>query len=78
MATIISVLNALAALPKLLGFVESFAGAVVQWWVSRQTNETLREISDAAALSARAKTPEEYYLATDAWARVLKRPRVSK
>ena len=76
--TIGAILSALAAIPSIFGYVESFCQAVVQWYVARQNAETLGMISDAAALAARAETDEDRYKAADAWAAALKRPRVSK
>ena len=77
MSTFIAILNALAAIPALLGFVESFAQAIVLWWVQRQTGQTLSLIADAAALAARASTDEERYASAEAWQKALSRPRVT-
>jgi hypothetical protein len=72
----LALFNALAAIPKILEYLNSFAAGVVQWYVERQTNETLREIADAAALASRAKTSEERYAALGKWRAALSRPRV--
>jgi hypothetical protein len=77
-AFLISLFNALAAIPKIAGYVDSFAGAVVLWWIQRQKKESMAAIADAAALAARANTPEEMYAATDAWHRALSLPRVTQ
>ncbi|MBK9496890.1 MAG: hypothetical protein IPO08_20920 [Xanthomonadales bacterium] len=75
MAFVTSLLNALAAIPKIVGYVEQFAAAVTDWWIKRQTTETLAMIADAAALGARAKTQKDRLDATKAWARALGRDR---
>ena len=77
MTIFLAILNAIAAIPTLLGYVEKFAASVAMWWVQRQKSEVLAQIADAAALGARAKTDEERYAATDAWHRALSLPRVS-
>lgn len=71
------ILSALAAIPKILGYVESFAAAVTLWFVQRQNNATLAEIADAAAMAVRAETDEDRYKSAEAWQRALSRPRVS-
>jgi hypothetical protein len=76
-STIMAVLNALAAIPKILGFVESFASAVAIWWCQRQTGNTLSAIADAAALASRAKNDEERMAAAMAWRDALSRPRIT-
>lgn len=77
MGTLILILNALVAIPKICGYVESFATTVVTWYVQRQSNQTLSLISDAAALAARAQTDGDRYAAAQAWQNALTRPRVS-
>lgn len=74
---VLAILNALAAIPAILGYVESFAAVVTLWYCQRQTNETLTEIADAAALAANAKTDSDKFAAADAWAKALSRPRVT-
>lgn len=76
--TIGAILSALAAIPQILGYVETFASAVTLWWVQRQNSQTLAMIADAASLAARAETSDDRFKASDAWAAVLKRPRMSK
>ena len=73
--TIGAILSALAAIPSILGYVESFAGAVTLWWVQRQKAETLSAIADAAALASRANTDDDRYKAADAWQKALGRDR---
>lgn len=74
---IMTILSALAAIPSILGYVESFCAQVITWYIQRQTNETLSAISDAAALSSRAKTDDDRYAAAQAWQSALSHPRVS-
>lgn len=71
-------LNALIAIPKIGDMVMSAVNQVVQWWIQRQTNETLGQISDAAALGARAKTDADRYAVAAKWQEVLQRARVSQ
>ena len=75
--TIGAILSALAALPAILGYVETFASAVTLWFVQRQNNETLSAIADAAALAMRAQTATDRYAAAQAWQTALSRSRVS-
>lgn len=75
--TVGAILSALAAIPAILGYVETFAGAVVLWYVQRAQTETLSAISDAAALAARAKTDDDRYKAAAAWQAALSKPRVT-
>lgn len=75
MAWVIPLLNAIAAIPKIAGYVERFAAAVVDWYIDRQQTETLKLISDAAALSARAKTREDRLKAAEKWKEALSRER---
>lgn len=77
MATVSAILSALAAIPKILGFVESFARAVTLWYVGRAQAQTHAEIADAAAYAARATTDEERYLAAEKWQKALSRPRIT-
>jgi PIN domain nuclease of toxin-antitoxin system len=75
MAFVTSLLNALAAIPKIVGYVEQFAAAVTDWYVKRQTAQTLSMIADAAALGARAKTQKDRLDADKAWKAALSRDR---
>ena len=74
---IVSILNALTAIPQILGYVEAFAAAVTGWYVQRQKAETLSKIADAAALAARAQTDQDRYAAAQAWQVALARPRIT-
>lgn len=74
-AFILTLFDALAAIPKILGFLESFAGAISYWLIQRSTHETLSQISDAAALAARANSTEERLAAAQKWHDALSRPR---
>jgi hypothetical protein len=77
MESIVAFLNALAAIPKILSFVEWVAQGVSYWYIQRQTASTLQEISDAAAFSARATNQTERLAALARWRTALSRPRVS-
>ncbi len=74
---IIAILDALVAIPKIADMVMGAVSAVVGWWVTKQTNDTLSAISHAAALAARAQTDEQRYEAAAAWQKALSRPRIS-
>jgi hypothetical protein len=74
---VITILNALIAIPKIVGYVEQFASQVTLWWVQRQTTATLSQIADAAALAAHAQTDGDRYAASQAWEKALSNPRVS-
>lgn len=76
--TIGAILSALAAIPQILGYVESFAGAVVLWYCQRATNQTLQAIADAASLAAHAKNDQDRYAAAQAWKTALSAPRVTQ
>lgn len=75
MPFVIALLNALAAIPAIAGYVEKLCAAVVGWFVARQKQDTLIAIADAAALGARAKTTEERFNAAASWQKALSRPR---
>lgn len=70
--------TALAAIPKILGYLQDFAAGVALWYVQTMDRKTLSNIVDAAALASRAETQEDRYAALDAWRRALSRPRVSQ
>jgi hypothetical protein len=71
------ILNALVAIPQIVGLVESFASAVVSWYCQRANAETLSAISDAADLSANAKTEADYAAASEAWNAALNRSKLT-
>lgn len=77
MTIFLAILNAISAIPKIAGYVEQFAAAVVGWYVSRQKAATLSAIADAAALSAHAQTDEDRYNAAAAWQKALSSPRIT-
>ena len=77
MTTILAVLNALAAIPKIAGYVESFAAAVTSWYCSRATSQTLSKIADAAALASKAQTDADRMAAAAAWQTALSQSRIS-
>lgn len=69
--------GALGSIKAILGYVQAFAQGAMLWYVNQSSQATLAEISDAAALAARATTDAERYAAADAWQKALSRPRVS-
>lgn len=77
MAVVMAVLSALAAIPKIAGYVEQFASWIVAWYVGRQKAEMLTAIANAAAIAANAKTDKDRIDAAIRWRDVLSRPRVS-
>lgn len=74
---ILTVLNALIAIPQIAGYVESAIQGVIVWYVQRQGSETQQAIADAAALGARAQSDADRYAAAEAWQKALSRPRVT-
>lgn len=76
MSFILALLNGLVAIPKIASYVESAVSTIVQWYVNRQTKETLANIADAAAFAAIAETQEDRYAASERWRVALSRPRV--
>jgi hypothetical protein len=74
----LALFQALAAIPKILGYLESFAAGVTLWYIQQQDNKTLVSIADAAAFAARAKTQEDRYAAIEKWKAALSRPRIIK
>lgn len=77
MATILAVLNAISAIPKIAGYVEQLAAAMTTWYVQRQTAQNKQAIIDALALDLHAQSDEDRYAAAKAWQDALSRPRVS-
>lgn len=74
---VMAILSAIAAIPALLGYVQSFAAQVILWYVQSQDNATMAAIADAANASAAAKTQEDRYEATAQWQKALSRTRIS-
>jgi hypothetical protein len=74
--TIASVLNALAAIPSIVSFIESFAAGVSSWWISRQKSDTLSQISDSIALLSGAKTDADRFNAMAQLQKALSNSRV--
>lgn len=72
---VIAILNALVAIPKIADLVMQTVSAIVNWYVQKQTADTLAMIADAAAFSARAQTDDERYKAAEKWRTALSRPR---
>jgi hypothetical protein len=74
---VLAILNALAAIPAIAGYVESAIQTIISWYVAKQQSDTLAAIADAAALSARAQTEADRYAAAQAWSTALSRARIS-
>jgi hypothetical protein len=72
----VSIFNALAVIPQLVTWLESFAAGVVLWYVNRANGQVLKEIADAAALASRAHSKEERLAALRLWRDALAKPRV--
>ena len=77
MVTVIAVLNALVAIPKIGDLVMQIVSGISAWYCAKQTGDTLRAISDACAFAARASNEEERYQAAERWRSALSRDRVS-
>lgn len=67
MALVLGILNAIAAIPAIAGYLEKFCQIVVGWWVSRQNAATSGAIANAAAMQAHAQSEEDRYAASQAW-----------
>ena len=74
---IISILNAIAAVPSLVNALEGVCSTITLWFIQRQNNETLSKIVDAASASAAATDTASRLAATDLWVAALSKPRVS-
>lgn len=74
-AIILAVLNAIAAIPKFVGYAESIGSAITGWYVARQKRDTLVMIADAAAFAARAESEDDRYEASQKWLAALSRSR---
>lgn len=77
MTLVLSILSAIAAIPKIGAMVETFIAQIVGWWTQRQTNDTLAQIADACNVSINSKTDEDRYAAAAAWQKALSNARVS-
>lgn len=75
LAMIPKILDALISIPKIAGYVELAVSAIVSWYVTKQTTETLSAIADAAAFAARANSDEDRYKAAEMWRAALSRDR---
>lgn len=76
-AVILSILNGLAAIPKIADYLNQAIQTIVTWWIQRQQKETLAAISDAAAFAARAENEEQRFEALAKWQAALMRGRIS-
>lgn len=74
---LVSILNAITAIPQIAGYVESAIQQIVLWWVQRQQSQTLSEIADAAALASHAQTDADRYAAAQAWQSAIARGRTA-
>ena len=72
---IVTILNALIAIPKIADLVMSAVSQIVSWYVQKQTSDTLAAISDAAAFAARAQTDDDRMQAAQKWRDALSNPR---
>jgi hypothetical protein len=74
-AFLMSLLNAVAAVPALAKYADEFAAGVFLWYVKRQNKESSIKIADAAAFAARSETQEDRLKASAMWETAIKRPR---
>lgn len=72
-ATVIKILEAMIALPKIGEQIRELIGAVSAWFMSIQDEANAKKIADAAAFALRAKTEEERYAASQKWRDALSR-----
>jgi hypothetical protein len=76
-ATVLVILNALIAIPKIGALIEQFIAQITAWYVQKQNNATLAQIADACNVSINAKTDEDRYAAAAAWQKALSNARVT-
>lgn len=76
LALLPKLLDALIAIPKIGDMVMGVVSSIVQWWLNKQTANTLGLIADAAAQGARAQTDQDRYKAAAAWQKALSQPRI--
>ena len=74
---IITILEALIALPKIGSFIMAICGQISQWWISKQKADTLELLNEAMIATIRAQTDEDRYKAAEAWQLALSRSRIS-
>lgn len=77
MTAFVALLNAIAAIPALAGYLEKLVVAISVWQIERATNENKQAIVDAASYAARAVGPVERASALTRWRDALSRNRVS-
>jgi hypothetical protein len=77
MALVIAILDAIAAIPAIAGYLNTLIQGIIGWYIAKQHSDTLAAIADAAALAARAVTDDERYKAAQAWKDALSRGRTS-
>lgn len=75
MTTIFAIFTAIANIKALAGYCAEFGKLVAFWYIENHTENTKKEIADAAACAARAKTKEERNAALDMWRSALSRTR---
>jgi hypothetical protein len=68
-------LSGVIALAKVIPLIDSAIRQLFALYVVSYDRETLIEIADAAALSARAESQDERFKAADAWQKALTRVR---
>jgi hypothetical protein len=71
-----AIISAIVGVIKAVPIIDSWFQQIIAFYMSTQTNETLSEIADAAALSAHATSEEERYVAAEAWRKAMSRPRI--
>lgn len=69
------IVGGLVAFVKAIPIIDGWFRLAMAAWMNGQTNETLTNIADAAALAARAKTDEDRYAAAAKWQAALSQPR---
>lgn len=74
---IITILEALIALPKIGSLVMAICAQISRWWIGKQKTDTLELINEAMIATMRAQTDEDRYKAAEAWQLALSRSRIS-
>lgn len=78
MTFVVSLLNALVAIPKIADLVMSIVETISNWYIAKADVETNKLILDAASLAVKAHNKEDRDKALDAWKIALSRTRYIK
>lgn len=75
MSVVLTILQALIAIPKIGALINGWIAEITAWYVNMQNEGTKHAIADAAAMAARAQNQDERVAAAKAWRDALSRSR---